>query len=218
MKVFKDRQQAGAKLAEALRKYAPVKPLILALPRGGVPVGFEISKGLNAPLDVIITRKLGTPGNKELGVGAISEGGTKILDRNMLEQTGLTEEDLGEVVKQEQSELLRRIKLYRGNRPLPEVKNKAVILVDDGLATGVTAKAAIASLKKLNPKKIIFASPVCSYGVAQELGFLVDDFVCLKVPSNVYAIGYWYEDFDQVSDEEVLGLLKQSRRFLKVKG
>lgn len=216
MKIFKDRSQAGQRLAQLVKKYSIEKPIILALPRGGVPLGFEIAKVLKVPLDVIITRKLGVPGNKELGVGAIAERDSKILDPNMLSQSGLTEDDLEEIVKEENIEMARRIKLYRGNKPLPDLKNKTVILVDDGLATGVSAKAAIVSVKKLNPKKIIFAAPVCSYDTGRELSFLVDDLVCLTVPLNVYAIGFWYENFEQISDEEVLDLLKQARGFLKV--
>lgn len=210
-KLFKNREQAGKRLAELLKKYAPQKPIVLALPRGGVPVGFEIAKVLKAPLDVIVTRKLGAPGNKELGVGSIGEGDTKILDPQMLSLVGLSQKDLEDTITQEKNELARRVRLYRNNKPLPDLKNKTVILVDDGLATGVTAKAAIAAIKKHQPEKVILAAPVCPDDTYRQLSLLTDGFVCLKVPKDVYAIGYWYENFEQVSDKEVLKLLKQAR-------
>lgn len=214
-KLFKNRREAGEKLAKLLEKYGSENPVVLALPRGGVPVGFEVAKVLNAPLNVIITRKLGVPGNRELGVGSIGEGGVKILDKNMLSLTALSEQSLEEVIKEENLELKRRVKLYRHNRPLPNLKNKTVILVDDGLATGVTAKAAIASVKKLHPKKIIFASPICAYETARELSLLIDDVICFTVAAEIYAIGFWYENFEQTSDEEVLKLLKQAKHTSK---
>lgn len=210
-KLFEDRSEAGKKLAESLKKYAKESPVILALPRGGVPIGFEVAKTLGAPLNVIVTRKLGFPGNKEFGIGAIGENDTEVLDQRTLALFGLPKEYLDEEIGEEKAELNRRIAIYRQNKPLPNLKDKTVILVDDGLATGVTAKAAIEAIKKQGPKKIIFASPVCAYETVQDLSNLVDKVVCVASPMEFLSVGSWYKYFPQLSDQEVVNLLSQSR-------
>lgn len=213
-KLYKDREHAGQELAKHLINYASDDTVILALPRGGVTIGYELAKKLHSPLDVIVSRKIGLPQNPEFGIGAIGEENTRVLDNRIIELIGLPEDVLESIIQKEQTELKRRINLYRKNKPLPNLKNKTVILVDDGLATGVTAKAAIQAIKKLNPKKIIFASPVCAYDTAQEFRSLVDEVICLATPLDLKAIGLWYQNFDQVSDEEVLEMLKEAKEFV----
>jgi putative phosphoribosyl transferase len=212
-RLFIDRHHAGLELAKRLAKYAAENPVILALPRGGVVIGYEIAKAFHSPLDVIIARKIGLPHNKEFGIGAIGEEGVRILDNRVIDIIGLPMDTVENIINEEMNELKRRIHLYRKNRPLPDLKNKTVILVDDGLATGVTAKAAIQAIKKLHPKKIIFASPICSYESAQDLRSFVNDIVCLATPLDLMAIGLWYQNFDQVTDEEVIDLLERAKEF-----
>lgn len=209
--LFADRKQAGRKLVKYLKKFVDKKPIILALPRGGIPVGYEISKVLNFPLDILVTRKIGSPSQPEFGVGAISEGRVEVIDWYSLTLANLSEIDLKQLLSEQRLELNRRIRMYRNNRPLPDLKNRTVILVDDGLATGVTAKAAISAVKKHHPKSIIFASPICSYDTAQEIATLTDDVICLAYPFNIGSIGVWYKNFDQVTDDEVVELLRQAR-------
>lgn len=209
--LFHDRTQAGRVLAEALRPYAN-RPdvLVLALPRGGVPVAFEVARELNLPLDVFLVRKLGVPGQEELAMGAIASGGVRIVNADVVRALGISEEVIDSVAAEEQEELARRERTYRDDRPSPEVRGRTVLLVDDGLATGSTMRAAIAALRKLNPERIIVAVPVgasqtCS-GMAEE----ADDVVCLRTPEPFYAVGAWYQDFSQTSDEDVSVLLRQA--------
>lgn len=209
--VFENRQEAGKRLAIELAQYGSVSSIILALPRGGIPIGLEIAKILHAPLEVFVARKIGAPYNPEFGIGAIAEGNVRMLDEPTVKFLRITKEELEAAVSREKEELKRRVALYRNNKPLPSLKDRVVILVDDGLATGVTARAAIAGIKKRKPKKIIFASPVCAYDTAQELGHLVDSVICVTTPVDLIAIGSWYRSFEQVSDEEVVELLKQSK-------
>jgi putative phosphoribosyl transferase len=209
--LFEDRREAGRELADRLACFKPERPIILALPRGGVTVAFEIASALSAPLEVIVTRKIGLPQNPEFGIGAIGEAGVLLLDEPVIKLTGLPSDELEQVVKSEEKELQRRVALYRENRPLPDLCDRTVIIVDDGLATGVTAKAAIQVVKKLQAGKIIFAAPICSYETAHDLSDRVDDVVCLASPVEMMAIGIWYRDFEQVSDEEVLDLLERSQ-------
>ena len=216
-KLFKDRHQAGLELAKRLTRYAGDDPVVLALPRGGLSIGLEVAKALQSPLDVVIARKIGLPHNKEFGIGAISEGNIRILDERIINLIGINQNMLKDILEEEQAELQRRIEVYRNNKPLPDVRNKTVILVDDGLATGVTAKAAIEAIRKLHPKRIVFAAPICAYDTAQQLRSLVDDVVCLATPYDLMAIGYWYQNFEQVTDEEVLDLLKYAREHNKKK-
>lgn len=201
---FANRSEAGKCLARALNAYAGRKDiLVLALPRGGVPVALEIAKALGAELDVIVVRKLGVPYQEELAMGAIASGGAKVLNEDVISSLGLSEETIEAVVRKETQELSRRERLFRGERPFPEVKGRTVILVDDGLATGATMRAAVAALRQLQPEAIVVAVPVAPPDTVAKLRQEVDDLICLATPENFYAVGQWYVDFSQVSDEEV---------------
>ncbi len=210
--MFKDRKEAGEKLADKLEDYKIPNLVILAIPRGGVPVAGKIAERLKAPLYVLITRKLGTPGHEEVGIGAISEGNTIVLDDKLILQLGLTKEELSQVIDKEEKELKRRIEVYRKGQPLPPLKGKTVVLVDDGVARGVTALAAIKSVKKLKPQNLIFACPVCSKESIVEIGKKVDKLICLLAPENFTAIGEFYEDFSPVTDKEVLSILSMEAK------
>lgn len=210
---FRNRHQAGHELAEELVEYKEDNPLILALPRGGVVVGYEIAKKLDAALDVLCVRKIGAPHNREFAIGAISENGIVILDDPTIRALGIQAKDLSERIDREQQELQRRSELYRNGRSLPYMEGRMVILVDDGLATGLTAQAAIQTVSQQGASEIVFAAPVCAYETADSLRAKVDDVVCAITPYNLRSIGLYYEDFHQVSDEEVIQLLQRSRRF-----
>lgn len=214
---FENRADAGKKLALELYKYRDENPVILCLPRGGVPIGFEISEVLHAPLDVLIVRKIGLSSNPEFGIGAIAEQGVKVLDQTTIALLGIDEKEIKTTLELEEIELKRRVKEYRGGNPLPNLKGKLVILVDDGMATGMTAKAAIEAVKKLNPKKVILASPVCAKDTAEGLKSRVDKVVCLSSPYEFSAVALWYRNFEQLSDEEVIRLLNRSQRLTKRK-
>lgn len=216
MKSFKDRTGAGRRLGERLKKFKIEDPVVLAMPRGGVPVGFEIAKILKAPLDVVIARKIGAPYQPELGIGAIAEGNIKIWERQILDSVKAPENILNKIVSSEKRELERRKNLYREKRPIINVGNKNVILVDDGVATGITAKATIKAIKKLNPKKIIFATPVCAKDSVKNIRRLVDEFLYLMAPLEFNSVGQWYENFEQVTDKEVKNILEESRYSLGV--
>lgn len=207
MENFQDRREAGRRLGEGLKKYKLKSPIVLAIPRGGVVVGYEVAKILKAPLDVIIARKIGVPSQPELGMGAVAEGGVKILDKDIIEQMRIPIGSVNEVIVKEKAEIKRRRGLYRGNKSMANIENRVVILVDDGLATGVSARAAIRSLRKLKPKKIIFASPVCARESAENMRSLVDGLFCLLTPSGFDSVGTWYQNFEQVTDDEVKRLL-----------
>ncbi|MBI2338422.1 phosphoribosyltransferase [Candidatus Daviesbacteria bacterium] len=209
--VFENREQAGKKLANKLLRYRKESTFVLALPRGGVPVGFEVAEVLQAPLDVLVVRKIGLSGNKEFGIGAIAEGGVQVLDFAGIESSATNEEELKDVISSEEEELKRRVRIYRGGVPLPDLKGKTVILVDDGIARGITVKAGIEAAKKLNPKKIILAIPVCASDTLESLKRMVDDIVCLATPVKFMAVGSWYKNFAQISDEEVVKLLNKNR-------
>ena len=211
MSIFKDRIEAGQQLAKELLAYRNKKDLlILALPRGGVPVAFEIAKLLHAPITVFLVRKLGVPGQEELAMGAIAEGNINILDNELIHYLNITEQQVQHVLQKEQHELTRRLQHYRLGKPLPALNNKVIVLVDDGIATGATFKAAIQALKILKPKRLIVATPVASQSSLQEITALVDETVCLATPEPFYSIGQWYQYFDQTNDEEVLNLLQAS--------
>jgi putative phosphoribosyl transferase len=210
---FKDRRDAGQRLAERLGRYRGENPIVLALPRGGVPVGYEISRSLGAPLDVFIARKLGAPGRPELGIGAVAQGGLRVLNARAVQALNIPEEYIIRTAKREEAEIERRLLSFYGEgRPEPEVRGRTAILVDDGLATGVTARAAIEALRRRDPLRLVLAAPVCAAGSAELLHPEVDELVCLKTPSGSTAISLWYRNFEQVSDEEVVGLLKDARR------
>ncbi|HVG60010.1 MAG TPA: phosphoribosyltransferase [Hyalangium sp.] len=209
---FRDREEAGRLLAERLREYAGEAPVVLALPRGGVAVGYEITRALDIPLDVMMVRKLGVPWHPELGMGAIAEGGAVFLNPEVLVEAELDPEELRKVITEEARELERRVQRYRGGQPPPEVKGRTVILVDDGLATGGTARAAVRALRGFGARRIILAVPVAASQTAEQLRDDVDALVAVQEPSNLWAIGNWYDDFHQMTDEEVLVLLDQARR------
>ncbi|MDQ1280608.1 MAG: putative phosphoribosyl transferase [Thermoproteota archaeon] len=208
---FRNREEAAKKLVSELLEYRWKNPMILAIPRGGVVVAYEIAKALNAPLDLIIPRKMGAPGNPELAIGAVTEDGTTILNQRLVEDLGIAK-DFIELEKANQiQEIKRRTKAYRSDSPLPDLKNKTIILVDDGIATGATMKAAIRSVRKQNPLFIIVAIPVAPPDTVKELSKEVDKLVCPVVFEPFFAIGQFYEDFSQVSDEEVIRLLKLAK-------
>ncbi len=208
---FPDRRAAGQVLAGLLRHYAKRDDLlVLALPRGGVPVAMEIAKVLNAPLDVILVRKLGLPGHSELAMGAIASGGIRIMNEEILHQAMVSPDAVEVVVERESRELERREHIYRGDRPWPDLEGRCVILVDDGLATGATMRAAVDAVRVQKPERIVVAVPVAPPETVRELEQLVDEVVCPLQPESFMAIGQWYRDFHQVSDAEVLALLEKS--------
>ncbi len=209
--VFKDRTTAGQLLAAQLAAYATRKDVIvLALPRGGVPVAFEIARRINAPLDVFLVRKLGVPGHEELAMGAIASGGLRVLNNAVIQMFDLSEDVIDRVAAKEQRELERRDHLYRDDRPFPTLGEQTVILVDDGLATGTTMRAAVIALQQQQPARLIVAVPVSSPEAYQEIQTLVDEIVCLETPDPFYSVGLWYQDFPQTSDAEVRDLLKRA--------
>lgn len=212
MNIFIDRSDAGRRLSENLLAYRNHAQLIvLSLPRGGVPVAFEIAKKLCVPMTVFLVRKLGVPGHEEVAMGAIVEGGVRILNQNLIMRLNITEQQVQNVFEKETRELERRLQQYRHGESLPDLSEKTVILVDDGVATGFTLTAAIIAVKKLNPKKIIVAVPVASKENLQELSLLVDEVVCLMTPEPFYGVGQWYQNFDQTTDQEVIHLLQLSQ-------
>lgn len=214
MKKYLNRENAGKILAQHLAHYANQNNvLILALPRGGVPVAYQVAKALNAPLDVFIVRKLGVPGYVELAMGAIAFGNTVVYNEDIIESLGVSQTDIESVIDQEKEELQRREKAYRGNQDYPKINDKTIILVDDGIATGATIRVAIQALKKLQAKKIVVAVPVAQKDVYAELVASVDEVVCPLQPANLHAVGVWFEDFSQTEDEEVSDLLKKAREF-----
>jgi putative phosphoribosyl transferase len=210
MKRYTDRKEAGQVLAEFLRSYANKKDvIILALPRGGVPVAYEVSQTLNAPLDVFIVRKLGVPGHPELAMGAIASGDITVFNEDILQQLHVSEKEIAAVIEREQRELIRREKAYRGNKPSPSLENKVVILIDDGIATGATMRAAIKALNQLAVKKLVVAVPVADISICEMIEILVDQFICPLQPEGLHAVGAWYDDFSQTEDEEVHALLHE---------
>jgi putative phosphoribosyl transferase len=208
---FEDRADAGRQLADRLLRLRDERPIVLALPRGGVPVGYEVARALGAPLDVFLVRKLGVPGQRELGMGAIAPGDVQILNMEVIRALGITREEVERIAAEERAELARRMLAFRGDRPMPAIRGRSVILVDDGLATGVTARAAIRALRQLGPKRIVLAVPVCAPETAEALRPDVDELVCVQSPHDFLAVGYWYHRFDQTSDNEVVELLGAAR-------
>jgi len=206
--LFKDRTAAGQVLAKELAAYANCSDvLILGLPRGGVPVAFEVAKALNAPLDVFLVRKLGVPGQEELAMGAIASGGVRVLNDEVVAGLGLSETIINKVAQKEQQELERRERLYRDDRPAPDLHGRTVILVDDGLATGATMRAAVRALQQQQPDQIVVGVPVSSPETCQEFQTEVDDIVCAMTPRPFHSVGLWYDDFSQTMDDEVRDLL-----------
>jgi putative phosphoribosyl transferase len=213
---FKDRRDAGKKLAQKLSAYSGhPNGLILALPRGGVPVAYEVAQALNVPLDIFIVRKLGVPGREELAFGAIASGGVHVLNGDVVRMLSIPDEVIHFVAKREFQELQRREQLYRGDRPAPDVRNRTVILIDDGLATGASMRAAVAGLRAQHPSRIVIAVPTAAPETCEAFQSEVDEIVCAVTPELFYGVGRWYEDFSQVTDEEVRTLLQEAdRQFL----
>jgi putative phosphoribosyl transferase len=210
---FRDRTDAGRFLAKKLDAYAK-RPdvLVLALPRGGVPVAFEVAQALSAPLDVFLVRKLGAPRQPELAMGAIATGGVRVLNEALVSALSIDAADIEAVVAEEQAELERRERLYRDDRPAPAVRGRTVILVDDGLATGATMRAAAAALSQQQAARVVVAVPVAPAEACAEFRGEVDEILCGLTPEPFYAVGLWYEDFSQTTDEEVRALLARSAR------
>jgi putative phosphoribosyl transferase len=209
--IFLDRSEAGKLLAEKLLSYKDNDPVAVAIPRGGVPIAYEVANLLHAPLEVLITRKIGSPRNPEFGIGAVAEGGVTYLDKRTILRLLIPKEVLDKIIEREEEEIMRRIILYRNKRPLMQLKNRTVILIDDGLATGVTAQAAIKAIKRQKPKQIIFAAPVCAYETTLTVNKIIDNTVCIDLPYNLQAIGSYYKNFNQINDEDVVRLLKKVR-------
>jgi putative phosphoribosyl transferase len=209
--IYRNRSEAGRHLAVQLAKYANRDDvLVLALPRGGVPVGFEVARALHAPLDIFLVRKLGVPGHEELAMGAISTGGVRVLNEDTVDYLRIPANVIEAVAANELRELERRERAYRGDRPEPDVREKTVILTDDGLATGSSMRAAAAALRQQNPARIVVAVPVSSPQTCDQYRMGVDEIICAKTPEPFYGVGMWYEDFSQTTDEEVRVLLEKA--------
>jgi putative phosphoribosyl transferase len=204
---FTDRAEAGRVLAGRVASLALTDPVVLALPRGGVPVAHEIAERLGVPLDVLVTRKIGCPGQPELGVGAIAEGGEPVFDVELLRRLGLTERDLDTTIRRERAELARRVTAYRGDRALPPIKGRDAVVVDDGLATGGTARAALGAVRGEGASRVVLAVPVGAAQTVLELSADADEVVVLAAPSAFRAVGQWYQHFEQLTDADVLALL-----------
>ena len=211
MSVFRDRRDAGQQLAARLQHYASRSDVVvLALPRGGVPVAFEVAQQLHAPLDVFLVRKLGVPGHEELAMGAIASGGVRVLNQDVVEELNVSDEQIDHVTAHELRELQRREHAYRDDRPPPEMRGRIVIVIDDGLATGATMRAAVAALRARQPARLVVAVPTASADVCALLRAEVDEVICLITPHPFRAVGLWYETFDQTSDAEVRAMLAQA--------
>ncbi|RJP81048.1 MAG: phosphoribosyltransferase [Candidatus Zixiibacteriota bacterium] len=209
--IFRDRREAGRQLAERLKTYTILDDvLVLALPRGGVPVGYEIARTLNAPLDVFLVRKLGVPGHEELAMGSIATGGVRVLNTDIVNALRIPDWVIEEAAAREERVLEQREISYREGRPAPQIAHRTVILVDDGLATGASMRAAVRALRAQNPAALIVAVPVAAESTCRQLSEEVDAIVCLETPEPLFSVGYWYEDFSQTTDEEVRHLLQEA--------
>jgi len=211
---FRNRTEAGQQLAKRLTKYANRSDvLVLALPRGGVPVAFEVAEALNAPLDVFVVRKLGVPGQEELAMGAIASGGVRVLNGSLVDSLGVSDDMIDAVAERELRELERRERAYRDDRPAPDVQGRTIILVDDGIATGSTMRAAVEALRQLEAKRIIVATPTSALSTVREMRQDVDEFVAVMTPADFAGVGEWYQDFSQTTDDEVRDFLERASRF-----
>jgi predicted phosphoribosyltransferase len=209
--VFRDRQDAGIQLAARLLRYAgDPKVLVLGLPRGGVPVAYQVARRLDAPLDVFVVRKLGVPGHRELAMGAIATGGVRVLNPEVVTALRINEPVIAAVATQEQIELERQERVYRGNVPFPGLAGRIVIVVDDGLATGSTMRAAVRALRQMQPARIVVAAPVAAAETCRSLSTEADEVVCVSTPELFHAVSMWYQEFSQTTDEEVRSLLEAS--------
>ena len=212
---FRNREQAGRMLADRLKHYSNRSDVVvLALPRGGVPVGVEVASALRAPLDVFVVRKLGAPGQPELAMGAIASGGVRVLNDEVVQVLNLTDDAINRVAQTEQQELERRERLYRADGPSPNLTDQVVILVDDGLATGSTMRAAVKAVRQHGPARIVVAVPTAAAETCEDFKSEVDEIVCVIAPEAFQAVGLWYQEFPQTSDEEVRDLLERSSREL----
>jgi len=210
---YRDREEAGQVLAGMLVAYADQPDvLVLGLPRGGAPVAYEVARALNAPLDVFLVRKLGVPGHEELAMGAIASGGVRVLNDEVVRMLSIPERLIDAAAAREQQRLEERERAYRGDRPPPEVRGRTVILVDDGLATGSTMRAAVIALRQQHPSRVVVAVPIAAPSVCNALSWLADDVVCAETREPFYAISIWYKDFRQTTDGEVRDLLERAAR------
>lgn len=210
--MYRDRTDAGRRLAGMLGQHKGPQTLVLALPRGGVVVGFEVARELGARLETLVVRKLGAPSQPEFGFGAIGPGGSLVLDQQSVAMLGLSRQDVQGVIDREKKEMDRRQRVYLNGRQQPDVKGSTVIIVDDGMATGVTARVAVQSVRQAQAEKVVLAVPVAPAGADIEFAGLVDEFVCPEMPAYFHAIGQFYDSFEQTTDEEVLALLEQARQ------
>ena len=209
--IFRDRTDAGRLLADKLQRFAQAPGvLVLALPRGGVPVAYEIARAIKVPMDVFIVRKLGVPDQPELAMGAIASGGTRVLNESLIRALGVSRGLVDRITEQEQTEVQRRERLYRGDRPFPDLHGRTVILVDDGLATGASMYAAVKALRQLTPARLIVAVPVAVEEVCTQLRPIVDEIICATTPQPFEGVGRWYQNFAQTTDDEVRELLRRA--------
>ena len=205
---FRDRTDAGRRLAAKLQHYKDRDDVVvLGLPRGGVPIGFEVASALHAPLDVFVVRKIGLPWHEELAMGAVASGGVRVLDRNLIRVAHVSDDDVERIAQTEERELERRERLYRGDRPFPDLHGKTVILVDDGLATGASMRAAVEALRHEEPARIVVAVPVAAPETCEAFREIVDEIICAETPEPFRAVGLWYDDFSQTTDDDVRDLL-----------
>lgn len=217
--VFRDRVEGGVALARRLQKFAGRPDVVVpALPRGGVPAAYEVARALHVPLDVFLVRKIGAPGHEELAVGALASGGVRVLDHELIRRLGITEAAIERTAALEQTELERRERRYRGDRPLPALEGRTVILVDDGLATGASMRAAIRAVRQQHPSRVVAAAPVGARATCEALARDADEVICASMPEPFYAVGQWYEDFGQTTDDEVEALLRAAAVVAAPKG
>lgn len=209
---FQNRAEAGQRLAEELARYEDDDPVVLALPRGGVSVGFEIARALQAPLDVVVVRKVGVPGHEELAMGAVASGGVLVRNEDVIGGLGISEEIIDRAAEAKRQEVSTRERAFRGARKTPDLKGKTVIVVDDGIATGSTMRAALLALRERDIGHLVVAVPVASESACNEMRSLADDVICLIATDDLIAVGQWYRDFSQVSDDEVVSLLEDAAR------